>query len=389
MILPEHLPDETLASLWARQTRLNGYSDGCAFISALLPNRKVASFIDTEIHFPSFCKAVGNAYGTAEEVTKAMTNLHAQVQIGELDLVELREIENGDRILRLGDLTFFGTTALSYCRSCVTADIAQYGISYWHRLHQLPVMLFCSEHGDRLSRFVFKRSRLHESFPLPGDVLVQANTQEAAIHNPSDFWLGIAGVAAKLFDDPTEPCDSSTICEVFLEALRLRGLVTAGGKRRSSEFEIAFKRYLSDTSAELHEQVFALVENPGQLVRGITDASESRSFARVMLVHWLFGEWSAFKEKCRWSSILGRSQYSENAIGEGRAVNALPDDSTLRAEHRQVCMDYVIGQTNPTRLEFLKAHYRSFRWLLHRDRSWLDAQLPLPARQGVQFDLFE
>ena len=389
MIFPEHFPDETLASLWARQTRLNGYTDGCAFVDALFPSQKVASFIDTEIHFPSFCKAVGNAYGTVEAVTKAMTNLHAQVQIGELDLVELREIQNGNRVLRLGDLTFFGTTALSYCSSCVTADIAQHGISYWHRLHQLPVMLCCPEHGDRLSRFAFKRSQLHESFPLPGDALVKSNAQEAAACRTSAFWLNIAGVAAKLFDDPTEPCDSSTICDVFLEELRLRGLVTAGGKRRASEFEIAFKCYFSDTSAELHEQVLALVQNPRQLVRGITDASESRSFARVMLVHWLFGEWPAFKERCRWSSILGRSQSTENGLGEGRPANAAPDDLTIRAEHRQVCMDYVIGHASPSRLEFLKTNYRSFRWLLHRDRSWLDTQLPLPARQVVQLDLFE
>jgi hypothetical protein len=186
MIFPEHLPDETLASLWARQARLNGYADGCAFVDALFPNQKVASFIDAEIHFPSFCKAVGNAYGTVEAVTKAMTNLHAQVQIGELDLVELGKIENGNRVLRLGDLTFFGTTTLNYCRSCVTADIGRHGISYWHRLHQLPVMLSCPEHGDRLARFASKRSRLHESFPLPGDALVQSNGQEAAM---SSRWM--------------------------------------------------------------------------------------------------------------------------------------------------------------------------------------------------------
>ena len=85
MIFPEHLPDEALASLWARQARINGYADGCAFINALLPNQKVASFIDTDINFPQFCAAVGSAYGTVEDVMRAMTNLHAQVQIGEMD----------------------------------------------------------------------------------------------------------------------------------------------------------------------------------------------------------------------------------------------------------------------------------------------------------------
>ena len=104
---------------------------------------------------------------------------------------------------------------------------------------------------------------------------MQSDTQEAATHSPSDLWRRIASVAAKLFDDPTEPCDFSTICDVFLDELRLRGLVTAGGRLRSSEFEIAFKHHFPDTSAELPEQVLALVENPRQLVRGITPEFDS------------------------------------------------------------------------------------------------------------------
>ena len=280
-------------------------------------------------------------------------------------------------------------SALSFCRSCVTADIAQHGIAYWHRLHQLPVMLCCPEHGNHLSRFVFKRSLLHESFPLPGDALVQSNAQETSTHSQSPFWSGVADVAAKLFNDPSEPCDFLTICDVFLHELRLRGLVTTGEKLRQPEFNTAFKHYFPDTSAEFHEQIQAIVENPRQLVRGITDVRGSRFFVRVMLVHWLFGEWPAFKERCRWSSILRRPFDTKTGGGEGGQVNITPDDSIIRAEHRQVCLDYVIGHASPSRLEFLKTNYKSFRWLLHRDRSWLDVQLPFPRKQVVQLNLFE
>ena len=57
-----------------------------------------------------------------------LTNFCAQMQLGELDLTELQALESGRLKLRLGDLTFFGTTMLSFCRSCVTNDIAQYGV---------------------------------------------------------------------------------------------------------------------------------------------------------------------------------------------------------------------------------------------------------------------
>lgn len=37
---------------------------------------------------------------------------------------------------------------LRYCPSCVTNDISLYGETYWHRIHQLPGIFICPEHGE-------------------------------------------------------------------------------------------------------------------------------------------------------------------------------------------------------------------------------------------------
>jgi hypothetical protein len=39
---------------------------------------------------------------------------------------------------------------LRYCPDCVREDIDIYGETYWHRIHQLPAMLYCTKHHVRL-----------------------------------------------------------------------------------------------------------------------------------------------------------------------------------------------------------------------------------------------
>ena len=39
---------------------------------------------------------------------------------------------------------------LRYCPDCVREDVDAYGETYWHRIHQLPAMVFCTKHQVRL-----------------------------------------------------------------------------------------------------------------------------------------------------------------------------------------------------------------------------------------------
>lgn len=393
MILPEPLPDENLASLLTRLARLNGYQDYCDVVGWLFRDRKATSFIDMEVSFPAFHEVVGGAYGPPENVIRNLTNLGAQMHLGDVSLTELQELESGRLTRRLGDLTFFGTTVLSFCRSCVTHDIATHGFSYWHRLHQLPITLCCPIHGDYLARFPCQRSRLHQFFPLPGDAVVRANAvlESTRVSQPA-FWFGVEALAGNLFADRSVAFDSGRIREVLLDQLRVRGLLTAGGRLRPAEFEAACKLSFPQSSVEFDEAILRFLGNPKQLLHGVTDSDQSPPFLRVILIYWLFGEWAAFKEQCCWSSILGEPLASVTKLsvsGDVGRGGVSSDESVILLGHRQVCVDYAMEHPNPSRLEFLKNHYRSFRWLLHRDRSWLDSLLPVPPKHVVQLELFE
>jgi hypothetical protein len=373
----------------ARLARINGYADYCELGSILFPRQNSTTFVDIKFNFTEFCTSVGNAYGSVNYVMKELTNLNARLQLGEIDWDEFRDIENGKLAPPLGDLTFFGTTALNFCRACVKRDIAEYGFSYWHRLHQLPVMVCCPEHGEALFRFTCKRSRLHQSFPLPGDDLVQTNAREVTVPSLQPFWFDIAAVAEKLLGDRSEAFDSTTIREVLLDELRLKNLITATGRLRSVEFDTAFKRFHPHCPAKFNESTLESVETPKQLLRGLTDSAAALPFARVVLIQWLFGGWAAFKERCHWKSILGKPLETAAEKSDLGRMGNLPDETKLLAEYRLECVDYAIKNANPSRLDFLKTHYRCFRWLLHNDRIWLETQLPLPPRQVFQLPLFE
>lgn len=73
------------------------------------------------------------------------------------------------------------------------------------------------------------------------------------------------------------------------------------GRLHPSEFGAAFKLFFPHSPAEFNVLIFGLLGNPKQLLRGVTDFSQSAPFLRVILIYWVFGEWAVFKERCDWS----------------------------------------------------------------------------------------
>lgn len=60
---------------------------------------------------------------------------------------------------------------IRYCPICKKEDELEYGESYWHLEHQLPLVYTCRKHGCELIRYkLAKRNQLNETFILPGDV---------------------------------------------------------------------------------------------------------------------------------------------------------------------------------------------------------------------------
>lgn len=388
----EPLPDEMLASLLTRTARLDGYSDYCEVAGILFQRKHVTSFIDCEIDFPRICEFMGDTYDSERFAVQSLTQLYAQAQLGEIEMGALRMIESGNVRPTLGEITFYGVSALNFCSSCVTYDINRYGFSYWHRCHQIPVVLVCPKHGQPLKRYTCNRPLLHQCFPLPGDEDVTSHGIQLPMVGESALWLGISVLAGKILDGNSMPTDSDRIRDVLLDELHSRKLTTANGNVRKHEFETATGQFFPSITDNFREQVLCSLQNPKHLRRSVTESGECRPFVRLLLIYWLFGTWEMFKERCYWRTILGGSlDTTVEHDGKVKADQSIAKtyDSNARDAHRQICIDYILGKEDPSRIEFLRTHYKSFRWLLHNDRSWLDVQLPVPPKQVVQLGLFD
>jgi len=378
MLLPAPLPDEIFCSLLARMGRMNGYADLRDMALTYCAGTAISSFIDAEIDLSRFSCKTDYAYPDAEELLQRFTWYGAQVRLGEVAWHQIDGQAKENARLRLGASMFPSSAVLGFCPSCREHDLHHFGMTYWHRLHQLPIVFFCPVHGDRVVRIPIKRSILHKEFPVPGDFESVQHTVEPISGVNEKFWRGVAVMAAEALQGDELP-DAEMTFSVLAEGLRRKKFsVPLSGRRLSIFAEDLAAQAFEDSIDTNSPDSVAFVKS---IARSLDQPAAGVVLGRVVLLYWLFGGWGAVQERCRWLSVFG----SESRVTVRKSVTEV---SKLEALHRRVCAAYIKEYPECTRLDFLRAEYRSFRWLLHNDKIWLDRQLPIPVRAGKQLVLF-
>lgn len=378
MILPAILPDEIFCSLLVRICRLHGGSDFRDVLVQLLGQSNVPSFIDASIDVPRFCQLTNYAYGGAGAILHQMTWHGAQLKIGEIDGQTFNSMAIGESQLALGSITFPDAAVVGYCPSCRELDLERYGVTYWHRLHQLPIVFYCPTHAVPLVKISIKRHRLHDAFPVPSDFESDMRIQGQTYSLNPNFWRGVAAMVWDLLQAGDAP-DQDLVFSILADELRLRN-----GRRQLSESYI--KSLPEQLAAQAFEDGTCFASRECQIflkriTRSIDKSASEMPLGRVVLLYWLFGSWSAVLERCQWIGVLG----SESEI---LARNATSTSFDPKKKHRQVCSAYIKEHPGCLRLDFLRAEYRSFRWLLRNDQIWLDQHLPVPYCRVKQLCLF-
>lgn len=173
---PWPYPDEVLGSLLVRACRhtglpftqiihqLAGHSDR-SYVSFLLPQFLVELGRETGLSPISLLRE--------HTVFPYVTSFRPHVQVTKLE----RSMLSGQA--HMSSTTRLVTKALPfrrYCASCVAEDLAQYGESYWHRVHLLPSVHVCPRHalplivtGINARRGDGEESR-HWNYELPQEV---------------------------------------------------------------------------------------------------------------------------------------------------------------------------------------------------------------------------
>lgn len=381
MLLPAPLPDELFASVLARLGRLNGMGDfrevaECCFGLEVCP-----SFVDAKLNLPEFCVRFSYAYGAPETLLEQLTALGARRCLGEYNDKDWNALIRGDASTSIGELTFFGAVELRFCALCCEENIEQYGMSYWHRMHQLPILHRCAVHGCRLKKAPLKRVALHQSFPLPHDFSEGRIDVEPPFDWHGDFETRLAVFSNALLNSAPQCPDIAG--QALLEELWGQRLLKSNGLPRINELlEFLAPRILNDIKAELPEE-YVVGFRP--IMRSIRQPAKGLAFGRALLLCAMFGNWRIVEERCKWADVFGTT-----FDGNPRMVRTSEqqDVSSLKDLHRQKCLAYIADNAKYSRKDFTKQHYRSFRWLLYNDAAWLDHYLPIVDTDTEQRELF-
>lgn len=280
MIFPRPLPDETLGSLLSRLARLNGMLDIRDAISACLDAPPCASFVDAPLNIPDFCKRIAYAYGTPKDFLANLTWLPARAKLGELNDSSIRDIEEGAVSRTLGELIFSGPTLLSYCPLCVKNDISQFGIAYWHRVHQSEIIHRCILHRGALIRKIkIKRKNLRREFPLPGNFYADEKIFTSFdVKATESLWERIALIFREVLADSGDVPSNEYLAAIFKKE------------------KYRFNDFASDIDMEFQSKESRLVK---RIIQGLNGNQPELPTGRVLVIYMRFGGWQEFREHVR------------------------------------------------------------------------------------------
>jgi hypothetical protein len=177
------LPDELALSYRARLARVNGWE------SAALVAENLSNWIGRQL--PNDTKLSGVevlAYVAGMGVTQFVRS-HTMLPFQRAVVGSLEEVPHGctDRRSLLEKRAYCATREHFYfCRACAEEDMNARGTPYWRRSHQLPGMLWCTQHEIPLTKAVSTTEHL----VLPNDCLekseqVPLEEVNAARSNPN------------------------------------------------------------------------------------------------------------------------------------------------------------------------------------------------------------
>lgn len=372
LILPERWPDESIYSLLAKIVRINGLAN-LSGAGTLVGEERPPSVIGCPVDLKHFCEITGGVYGSPGDLLRSSTPYQLLAHLGEVGDSPISPIENVVRKLELGMLSFGAIRSYQWrlCRECAERDRNTYGISYWHRAHQLPYSRYCSEHRLLLDRVAMPRVSLLDRLILPADAAELPRIMIPDSKEDNDKALDISILACDAISDSSTPYSQVTICAAFIAGLAQNGFLNSTGGIRMAEYCDEFRLRFGGLSSQASAKSRPMVSNPRLLLSGISDDLVPRPFARLVLINFLFGSWGAFKEQCKWQDAISP------CVNESMNLQVqLSSFEVLLREYRQACLDYKASCPFPMRYEFMRGSYRAFRWLRHNDREWLNDELP-------------
>lgn len=281
MKLPVPFYDELLLSRMIRYVTLNGMSS-CNFCKLVTGSNRAS----IHPYLPSGLKMMEKVFdeGAIGLInTQTLAPIFFTFQPNNSASLEALMLGNeGAKTVRASQLLLFKykpKLGLKYCPKCATEDLLDYGVTYWHRSHQMPGIIACGKH------FVF----------LNQVELVGRQRVVPGLLPPSNENIIIAskcyGEVAKLFEDLLNYICVNQCRVNFAENYRAKlfreGYITKAGsirqKRLTRDFMcgwVSEEKYLEEAlpkSCDYH--YFAQLLDPSANLHPIK---------HVLFIYWLY-----------------------------------------------------------------------------------------------------
>lgn len=247
-------PDELLYSVLARYHRHTGARSDAQTMEALFGRRWVVADVDLPGSLNRLAERIplGRALHV-DQIIDELTLLPYYVAFQPPDVqaearTRLREGRVNGLHLKLGLAAFRAgrVTRLRFCRACLEDMSARYGEAYWRRVHQLPSVLVCPDHG-----MVLKESTVHlvrhsrhgyavpsnETCPLDAPPLVIGAVLPSVL-------LRIAGASAALLEDPGQARSSNEWTAHYRAWMETAGLAYSARRMNLEELDLGLRRHL-------------------------------------------------------------------------------------------------------------------------------------------------
>lgn len=162
--IPKPLPDEILYSVLARAQTLALYNSPGQLSIAFFGKRRIPATIDLPSHIHYFHERVKEIFPFSEDQIIEKFTLWRYyypflVCSKRERAIELIKGENGwglHNLIGINPSSMTRNKGLKYCPACTVEDRINLGLTYWHRVHQIPDLLLCPRHKCYLVRYVGK-----------------------------------------------------------------------------------------------------------------------------------------------------------------------------------------------------------------------------------------
>ena len=285
------LPDETLDSLLARTFKLCSYSSWSYIRDDVVGPRGRLPGNGIPLRVDSIARFLGGRL-SGSEVLRAFTLWNGLTVFMSVDAREsllnrlVAQYYHASGSYELNQLKPRTKQPFRFCDACMDAELNAYGVGYWHRSHQMPLVSSCWLHGNML-RMVHTSRNVHV-IRLP---------QETDQHKP--VTQGVVTPDAKRFAlishdvlGCSEPPDIDILPQVYRQRMHSIGLAV-GERIHYTQLAGLCSAVQSGLACYAHLGV------PSRWLSNILYGHSANPALHLVMITTLFNSWDEFSKTWR------------------------------------------------------------------------------------------